>query len=59
MIALGCDHAGFLLKEAIKKYLENNNIEYKDFGTYSEQSVDYPVFAYKHKTSKNFVWTNN
>lgn len=47
MIALGCDHAGFLLKEAIKKYLEDNNIEYKDFGTFSEESVDYPVFAYK------------
>lgn len=47
MIAIGCDHAGFELKEAIRKYLEEKNIEYKDFGTYSTDSVDYPVFAYK------------
>ena len=47
MIALGSDHAGFQLKEAIKKYLECHDIQYKDFGTYSEDSVDYPVYAYK------------
>ena len=47
MIALACDHAGFALKEAIRKYLDENKIDYKDFGTYTEDSVDYPVFAYK------------
>lgn len=47
MIALGCDHGGFAIKEAIKKYLEENGIEYNDFGTYSEESVDYPVYAKK------------
>ena len=47
MIALGADHGGFKLKEAVKKYLESENIEYKDFGTFSEESVDYPVFAAK------------
>lgn len=47
MIALGTDHGGFRLKEAVKKYLESENIEYKDFGTFSEESVDYPVFAAK------------
>ncbi len=47
MIALGADHGGFGLKEFIKKHLEKKGIEYKDFGTYSEDSVDYPVYAEK------------
>ena len=41
MIALGADHGGYEIKEAVKKYLEENGIEYKDFGTYSTDSVDY------------------
>ena len=45
MIAIGSDHAGYPLKEDIKKYLESNGIEYIDLGTDSEQSCDYPVFA--------------
>ena len=45
MIALGADHGGFLLKEAIKAYLEQENIVYHDFGTYSEDSVDYAPIA--------------
>ncbi len=45
MIALGADHGGFLLKEAIKAYLEQENIAYHDFGTYSEDSVDYAPIA--------------
>ena len=45
MIALGADHGGFLLKEAIKAYLEQENISYHDFGTYSEASVDYAPVA--------------
>ncbi|AZR74009.1 ribose 5-phosphate isomerase B [Anoxybacter fermentans] len=44
-VAIGSDHGGFRLKEEIKKYLESLQIEYKDFGTYSEESVDYPDFA--------------
>lgn len=47
MIALGCDHGGYLLKEEIKKYLEEKEIPYKDFGTYSEERTDYPVYAEK------------
>lgn len=47
MIALGCDHGGFAIKEAVKKFLEESNIEYTDYGTYSEESVDYPVYAKK------------
>ncbi len=51
MIALGCDHGGINLKTAVIKYLEKNNIEYKDFGCYSEESVDYPIYAYKVATA--------
>lgn len=47
MIALGCDHAGFRLKRAVAEFLDKKNIRYKDFGTYSEESVDYPVYAEK------------
>ena len=44
-IAIGADHGGYKLKEEIKKYLEDKQIEYKDFGTFSEERVDYPVIA--------------
>lgn len=47
MIALGCDHGGFNLITAIKKYFDEEGIAYKDYGTYSEESVDYPVYAAK------------
>ena len=47
MIAIGCDHGGFELKQEIMKHLEENNIEYKDFGTYTKDSCDYPVYAKK------------
>jgi ribose 5-phosphate isomerase B len=43
-ISLGCDHAGFVYKESIKLLLQNKGIETKDFGTFSEESVDYPDF---------------
>jgi ribose 5-phosphate isomerase B len=42
--ALGTDHAGFKYKEAIKEHLHNQGHETKDFGTFSEDSVDYPDF---------------
>lgn len=45
MIALASDHAGFELKEAIKKYLVDNNYDIMDFGTNSSASVDYPTFG--------------
>lgn len=47
MIALGCDHAGYPLKEAIKTYLDSIGETYRDFGTDSEASVDYPIYAAK------------
>lgn len=47
MIALSCDHGGLEIKNAVIAYLKENGIEYKDFGTYTSDSVDYPVYAYK------------
>ena len=45
MIALGSDHGGFALKEEIKKHLTERGIPFKDYGTDSEDSCDYPVYA--------------
>ncbi len=45
-IAIGADHAGFEYKELLKKHLEKNGHQVKDFGTYSLASVDYPDFAH-------------
>ena len=45
-LAIGADHAGFKLKEILKAYLTEKGYELKDFGAYSEQSVDYPDFAH-------------
>jgi len=44
-IATGCDHAGFNLKETIKIHLEKLGYQIMDKGTFSTESVDYPVFA--------------
>lgn len=44
-IAIGSDHGGFLLKEKIKNFLTQENIEFKDFGAFSQESTDYPVIA--------------
>lgn len=45
-IGLACDHAGYQLKEYVKKVLDEMGIEYKDFGCNSEESVDYPDYAH-------------
>ena len=47
MVALGCDQAGFHLKEQVIEYLSENQVEFIDFGTYDETPVDYPVYAKK------------
>lgn len=47
MIAIGCDHGGFNLKQAVMKKLENMGEDFKDFGTYSTESCDYPDIAKK------------
>lgn len=45
MIALACDHGGFELLREVRAYLDGRGLEYKDFGTYSPESCDYPETA--------------
>ena len=47
-IAIGSDHAGYLLKETIKEYLKGKkDIEFKDYGTFKVDSCNYPEYGYK------------
>ena len=46
-IGLACDHAGYIYKERTKKYLKDKGYIVKDFGCFSEESVDYPDFAHQ------------
>ena len=46
-IAIGCDHGGYLLKQYILIWMEENDIDYEDFGCYSTESVDYPIYGEK------------
>jgi len=45
-IAVGSDHGGFAMKEELKRYLDQAGINYRDFGSYDENAVDYPDFAH-------------
>ena len=45
-VGLASDHAGFPLKQFVKQYLEERHIPYKDYGTQSAESCDYPDFAH-------------
>ena len=58
-IYISSDHAGYKLKEQIKKYLKTKNITYFDLGPTSNKKVDYPIYAHKLakkvKTSKKNV----
>ena len=45
-VGICCDHAGFDYKEAIISFPDGKNVTWKDFGTYSSASVDYPDFAH-------------
>ena len=47
MIELGCDQAGYELKQVIMKHLEDRGLEYKDYGSYSSEPVDYPIYGKK------------
>ncbi len=46
-IYIGADHAGYKLKEYLKRYFDKLRIAYKDVGTYNKKSVDYPDYAFK------------
>ena len=45
-VGVACDHAGYPLKQIVLQYLDKKGYPYKDFGTYSDESVDYPDFAH-------------
>ncbi len=45
MIALGSDQAGYELKQEVMKYLDEQGLEYKDYGSYSADPVDYPIYG--------------
>ena len=47
MIALGCDHGGYELMQEVKAHLDKRGFEFKDFGCYSNESVDYPEYGKK------------
>lgn len=47
VIAVASDHGGFQLKEALTGYLAQHELEYQDFGCFSTESVDYPLYAAK------------
>ena len=46
-IAIGCDHGGYLLKQDVLIWLEEHDMEAEDFGCYSQESVDYPIYGEK------------
>ncbi len=50
-IAIGCDHAGFELKEKLKTYIQSKGWEVIDFGTHSAERADYPDFAHQVATA--------
>lgn len=45
-VGIACDHAGFPLKQFVAEYLKKKGYALKDFGTFSDESVDYPDFAH-------------
>lgn len=45
-IAIGCDHAGFKIKSELIVWLKEDNNEILDFGTFSDESIDYPDYAF-------------
>src|SRR5689334_20639611 len=46
LVAIGCDHGGFEMKEALKQLLSELGVDYHDFGTYDTKPVDYPDYAF-------------
>lgn len=56
-VSIGSDHAGYTLKEILKEYLKSKSIAYEDFGTFSNDSVDYPDFG--HAVAKSLESNQN
>lgn len=52
-IAVACDHAGYKTKEYLKSFLKEKGYEIKDFGTYSDESTDYPDYAHPMAAAVN------
>ena len=50
-IGIASDHAGFALKQFVKKYLEEKGYQYKDYGTYNEESCDYSDFGHASRAT--------
>ena len=46
-IAIGSDHGGYLLKQDVLVWLEEHDIDFEDYGCYSRESVDYPIYGEK------------
>lgn len=46
-VGLACDHAGYELKQFVASWLAEQGVPYRDFGTYSTESCDYPDFAHR------------
>ena len=51
-VGVACDHAGFALKKFVLQYLEEKGYPYKDYGTWSDASVDYPDFGHALATEQ-------
>ena len=47
MIALGCDHGGYALMQEVKEHLKSRGLEFKEFGTFTPDSTDYPIYSKK------------
>lgn len=50
-VAIGCDHGGYSLKQIVMKFLTDKGYEMTDFGTYTTESCDYPIYAEKVATA--------
>jgi ribose 5-phosphate isomerase B len=50
-VIIGSDHAGYLLKEAVKRHLSDKDIPFTDIGTFKMDSVNYPEYSYKLSTA--------
>ena len=57
-IGLASDHAGYALKQYVRQYLDEKGIAYEDYGTYNEDSCDYPDYAHALPSGRRTVSVN-